>query len=94
MIVFYGAAVEFGYSGDKGPDKWGSLDPKFKTCSDGKAQSPIDIVRSKATRDDKLRALARDYHSANAVLVNNGFNIGVSCGLKFLKTFTIIPGFW
>lgn len=70
-------SIEFGYSGPKGPDKWGSLDPKFKMCSDGKAQSPIDIVRNKATPDDKLRALSRDYQSANAVLVNNGFNIAV-----------------
>ncbi|KAK1375756.1 Carbonic anhydrase [Heracleum sosnowskyi] len=69
--------VEFGYSGAKGPDKWGSLDPKFKVCSDGKAQSPIDIVRNKATPNDKLKALSRDYRSAPATLVNNGFNIAV-----------------
>lgn len=64
--------------GDKGPDKWGSLDPKFKACSDGKAQSPIDLVRSKAVRNDKLKALSRDYQSARATLVNNGFNVAVS----------------
>ncbi|KAL8113472.1 alpha carbonic anhydrase 1, chloroplastic-like [Apium graveolens] len=69
--------IQFGYLGDKGPDKWGSLDPKLKVCTDGKAQSPIDLVRTKATLDDKLNALSRDYQSARATLVNNGFNVAV-----------------
>lgn len=75
---FSEVAIEFGYSGVKGPDKWGSLDPKFKACSDGKAQSPIDIVKSKATHLEDVKGIARDYQSANATFVNNGFNIGVS----------------
>ena len=72
--------------GPKGPDKWGSLDPKFAVCADGKAQSPIDISRTKATPNNQLRALSRDYYSAGAKLVNNGFNIAVSgrCGLKLM----------
>ncbi|KAL1829415.1 hypothetical protein DCAR_0208754 [Daucus carota subsp. sativus] len=69
--------IEFGYVGPKGPDKWGSLDPKFAVCADGKAQSPIDISRTKATPNNQLRALSRDYYSAGAKLVNNGFNIAV-----------------
>ncbi|KAK1375755.1 Carbonic anhydrase [Heracleum sosnowskyi] len=69
--------IDFGYVGDKGPDKWGSLDPKFKLCSDGKAQSPIDISRSKATHLEDSKGLAREYRSAKATFVNNGFSMAV-----------------
>lgn len=69
--------VQFGYSGGNGPDKWGSISPKFSTCSNGKSQSPIDIVQDKATNNDKLKPLDRDYYPANATLINNGFNVEV-----------------
>ncbi|XP_063948621.1 alpha carbonic anhydrase 1, chloroplastic [Daucus carota subsp. sativus] len=68
--------IEFSYSGAKGPDKWGSLDPKFKTCSDGKAQSPINILHSKAAQGTNM-TLNRKYIPATATLVNNGFNVGI-----------------
>ena len=31
------------YTGDKGPSKWGELDPKWALCGIGKDQSPIDL---------------------------------------------------
>ncbi len=31
------------FSGDRGPNTWGQLDPEFATCSSGKSQSPIAI---------------------------------------------------
>lgn len=31
------------YSGDHGPDKWGSLNPDFAACNAGSQQSPINI---------------------------------------------------
>lgn len=31
------------YSGNRGPDKWGSLNPEFAACNAGSQQSPINI---------------------------------------------------
>ena len=36
--------VEWGYSGDRSPDKWGSLSEEYSECSAGKQQSPVDIA--------------------------------------------------
>jgi carbonic anhydrase len=37
------------YSGDTGPEHWGSLDPAYHLCSDGSSQSPIDFVYASST---------------------------------------------
>jgi len=34
---------EWSYKGDTGPEHWGELDPAYRLCRDGKAQSPIDL---------------------------------------------------
>ncbi|KAL7236558.1 hypothetical protein ACSBR1_019786 [Camellia fascicularis] len=52
-------APEFSYSGSTSPDKWGSLSPRYTTCSNGKSQSPIDIVTSKVVRNKSLKPLRR-----------------------------------
>ncbi|KAH7680674.1 Carbonic anhydrase alpha-class protein [Dioscorea alata] len=67
--------VIFSYSGATGPDKWGTLSPQFRACSDGKHQSPINIVRKEAIWNSYLRPLEIDYTPTNATLVNNVFNI-------------------
>ncbi|KAL3532099.1 hypothetical protein ACH5RR_005620 [Cinchona calisaya] len=72
--------VQFSYTGADGPAKWGSLNPTFSACSNGKSQSPIDIAKGKIVLDTKLKALTRQYNSINATLINNGFNIGLRCG--------------
>jgi carbonic anhydrase len=41
------AAHHWTYSGETGPAHWGSEDPAFATCGLGKAQSPIDIEKTK-----------------------------------------------
>ncbi|KAJ7976131.1 Alpha carbonic anhydrase [Quillaja saponaria] len=69
--------ASFGYSGVNGPEKWGSLSPQYSTCSNGKAQSPVDIKRDVMVPNKNLRSLARQYKLANATLINNGFSIGV-----------------
>ncbi|GFP89458.1 alpha carbonic anhydrase 1 chloroplastic [Phtheirospermum japonicum] len=68
---------QFTYSGTTGPDKWGSLSPNFSMCVNGKAQSPINIVTSKAVLNKNLKPLLRSYGPTNVTLVNNKFNIGV-----------------
>ncbi|CAI9760841.1 unnamed protein product [Fraxinus pennsylvanica] len=76
--------MQFTYSGGTGPEKWGSLDPKFSMCANGKSQSPINIVKAKVVVDKKLKPLIREYSSANVTLVNNKFNVAVvypsNCG--------------
>jgi len=70
-------SISFGYTGVHGPEKWGSLSPLFSACSNGKRQSPVNIVKNKVVRNKNLKPLTRDYSTANATLVNNGFNIGL-----------------
>ncbi|XWS66667.1 hypothetical protein CRYUN_Cryun05aG0220300 [Craigia yunnanensis] len=71
------SSIEFGYSGNKGPDKWGNLDPTFSTCSSGKMQSPISIQKNQTVHNKLLTSLIRNYKPANSTLVNNGFNVGL-----------------
>ncbi|CAL5387419.1 unnamed protein product [Camellia sinensis] len=73
-------SAEFSYSGDTGPDKWGSLSPDYKKCSKGKSQSPIKIVEDKAVPDKTLKPLRRQYYPVNATLVNNGYNVELDFG--------------
>ncbi|KAI8013482.1 hypothetical protein LOK49_LG05G00981 [Camellia lanceoleosa] len=70
----------FSYSGDTGPDKWGSLSPDYKACSNGKSQSPINIVEDKAVPNKTLKPLRRQYYPVNATLVNNGYNVEMEFG--------------
>lgn len=41
--AFAGAGSDWGYQGETGPAKWGSLKPENKICDEGKLQSPFDI---------------------------------------------------
>ncbi|KAL6005308.1 hypothetical protein ACLOJK_005872 [Asimina triloba] len=74
----YNYSVRFGYYGDVGPTQWGSLSPDYQLCSNGKQQSPINIVKKDAVVDKQLTSLNADYSSPNATLVDNGFNVAVS----------------
>jgi len=76
-IFLAGSVFEFSYAGLHGPANWGSLNPKFSKCSSGKLQSPINIIKNEAVENRSLTPLTRVYKRGNAILVNNGFNIGV-----------------
>ncbi|XP_047329439.1 alpha carbonic anhydrase 1, chloroplastic-like isoform X2 [Impatiens glandulifera] len=78
----------FSYSGDNGPDKWGSLSPSYETCQSGKSQSPIDIPdEDKMEANKDLKSLGRDYKVVNASLINRRFyvelNLGNAGGFNF-----------
>lgn len=80
LIVFFFLALDsanFSYTVSNGPEKWGTLSPDFAACSNGKAQSPVDIAYPDIVMNMELESLDRDYLSTNATLVNNKFNIGV-----------------
>ncbi|KAJ4978981.1 hypothetical protein NE237_009761 [Protea cynaroides] len=72
--------LKFSYSGATGPDKWGSLNSQFSTCSTGKLQSPVNIVKKEAIYNSELKPLSRDYKTTNSTLINHGYNIGLHYG--------------
>lgn len=79
-----GGGPQFGYLGPHGPRKWGKLSPTYSACSNGKFQSPINIVKSKSVPSQHLKPLDIEYHfTANATLVDNLFNVAV-CTLELL----------
>ncbi|KAG6744040.1 hypothetical protein POTOM_052749 [Populus tomentosa] len=96
----HGSVFEFSYAGLHGPANWGSLNPKFSTCSSGKLQSPINIIKNEAVENKSLTPLTRVYRRGNAILVNNGFNIGVhyegNCGVLIVdgKNYTFKQMHW
>ncbi|HFS85138.1 MAG TPA: carbonate dehydratase, partial [Epsilonproteobacteria bacterium] len=66
------SGAHWGYTGHEGPDAWGSLSPKYKTCSEGQNQSPINVVSS---MDADLEALTLDYQAPSTELLNNGHTV-------------------
>lgn len=69
-----GLDTSWGYTGDIGPAKWGSLSEAFETCRDGREQSPIDIVGSQS-RD--LPEIEFSYAESSLSILNNGHTIEV-----------------
>ncbi len=67
--------MHWGYEGDSGPEHWGALSPKFKACSEGKSQSPIDISGDLKGSDDKL---VMHYSKTKINILNNGHSIKVN----------------
>lgn len=65
------------YEGEHGPEQWGSIDPKFKTCSAGKRQSPINID-TKLVEKGGLKPIPFSYAAGPAEIVNNGHTIQVN----------------
>nr|GEU39217.1 alpha carbonic anhydrase 4-like [Tanacetum cinerariifolium] len=70
-------AKHFDYiqGGPSGPQIWGSINPSWKICGDGKLQSPINIDATHAPL--KLGDLKKAYKHAPAKLVNTGHGISM-----------------
>ena len=88
------AATHWGYEGENGPQAWGSLDPKFVACAEGKAQSPIDIDAAGAGGH---AALATSYGSAQLRIVHHAhltsdINTGHSIQVNFAGGDTLVLG--
>jgi carbonic anhydrase len=63
------------YTGPRGADHWGELDPSYALCNTGRQQSPIDI---RATQRAELAALGFEYQkSPIRYVINNGATIRV-----------------
>jgi carbonic anhydrase len=70
-----GAAAHWTYAGATGPEHWGELDTKFRTCVSGVNQSPIDIH---STLDADLPPLRIRYEGRGTEILNNGHTIQVN----------------
>ena len=78
MLVAAAAAAaqsgaEWEYAGKRGPLVWGKLDPTYKACSQGHAQSPIDIRGAHLNK--ALAPIEFHYVSGAATLENDGHTI-------------------
>ena len=65
----------WGYSADVGPSHWSALDDKFNMCSEGKEQSPINVV---STKDIELAPLSINYAQGSKNVINNGHTVQVN----------------
>ena len=63
------AAPHWGYEGEMGPWNWGGMAGDFKTCAEGKRQSPIDISMATVTT---LPSIEVHYSPAPLKVKNNG----------------------
>ncbi|XP_058005247.1 alpha carbonic anhydrase 7-like [Hevea brasiliensis] len=72
-----GHEKEFDYqkNSEKGPARWGELDPNWSTCSNGTMQSPINILKRSVKIVSHLGRLDRDYKPSNATLKNRGHDM-------------------
>jgi carbonic anhydrase len=66
------AGAPWSYSGPTGPPHWGHLDPSYAACSDGSAQSPVDIARFVRK---PLKNPGFHYVTSRATVVNNGHTV-------------------
>lgn len=58
------------YSGARGPESWGQLNPQYEMCSSGQMQSPINLVWSKPLGTNPLKI---SYKESDAVINNTGY---------------------
>lgn len=70
-----GENTHWGYSGDEGPENWGTLNREFLECSAGKNQAPINIAD---TIESQLPPIRINYHSGGDEIFNNGHTIQVN----------------
>ena len=66
--------ADWGYMGANGAAYWGALDEAYATCTDGAAQSPINIA---AYLEEDLPALGLAYQDSPLTVSNNGKSLSV-----------------
>lgn len=67
--------LQWGYSGQVGPEHWGEIDPAFGACSTGTNQSPININNF---IDAELEEIKFDYQTNPTDFINNGHTVQVN----------------
>jgi carbonic anhydrase len=69
--------VAWGYQGEAGPERWGTLKPEFAACGSGARQSPIDIRDGIAV---DLEPIAVDYRPGGFSVIDTGHTVRVEVG--------------
>ncbi len=83
-VAPHAEAPHWGYEGETGPDKWGTLSTEWAPCGSGQSQSPIDIHETAKSDLPALRAAFKPaqlriiHHAHMADAVNNGHTIQVN----------------
>ena len=65
----------FGYSGEAAPANWGKLSPDWRTCAEGRNQSPINLADFV---EAQLPTLHVNYTTLGVNIVNNGHAVQVN----------------
>ncbi|MCG7600764.1 carbonic anhydrase family protein [Halomonas sp. McH1-25] len=73
--LFAASGSEWSYSGQAGPQHWGSLSPEFATCGSGKNQSPVDLA---GMIEGNLPEPAYDYSEPGETLINTGHTLKIA----------------
>jgi carbonic anhydrase len=68
-------AAHWAYTGEGSPAHWGTLNPEYAACSQGHAQSPIDIANAQLA---DLPALKLDYTPSPLNIIDNGHSVQVN----------------
>jgi carbonic anhydrase len=68
------AKADWSYAGSTGPEHWGDLSPAYVLAKTGRHQSPVDILTSKAVRQDAA-PLHASYQDTSLEILNNGHTI-------------------
>jgi carbonic anhydrase len=74
--VTEGQIPHWDYGGQDNPTRWGELSPASATCGNGRAQSPINLVRQDATTKPGA-AIVPSYKATPLAVTNNGHSIQV-----------------
>ncbi|MEN8130725.1 MAG: carbonic anhydrase family protein [Pseudomonadota bacterium] len=67
-----GKKIHWEYSGDSGPEHWGTLDAKFRACATGRNQSPIDL---NGFIEADLKTIDFNYTTHATDILNNGHTV-------------------
>ncbi|MGM9950179.1 MAG: carbonic anhydrase [Lysinibacillus sp.] len=67
--------VQWSYTGDEGPEFWGTLDPSYAVCVDGSEQSPINIELPAVKTSGMIESVDTHYEPSSFSIINNGHTI-------------------
>ncbi len=67
----------WGYSGDAGPARWGSMSADYDLCSAGRMQSPVDITEGLVADGPDITF---NYAATGLTIGNNGHTVQVDYG--------------
>lgn len=73
--LFAASGSEWSYSGQAGPQHWGSLSSEFDVCGSGKNQSPVDLA---GMIEGNLPEPAYDYSEPGETLINTGHTLKIA----------------